>query len=73
MNAKAVERAEAYKSMMNMWAFKDFIENVLKHDRQTALETAIVSSSIEQVQINRGKVLEIDAILSELDSILEAK
>jgi|WetSurMetagenome_2_1015567.scaffolds.fasta_scaffold662027_3 hypothetical protein len=73
MSTKAIERAESYRSMMNTWAFKDFQENILKEHRQQALEVAISASTIEGVQINRGKVLEIDSILSELDSILEAK
>jgi len=67
---KAIERAESYKSMMNTWAWKDFEQNVLKEHRQQALEVAISSSTIEGVQINRGKVLEIDSIFSDLDSII---
>lgn len=73
MNTKAIERAESYRSMMNMWAWKDFQDNVLKDHRQQALEVAITSSAIEGVQLNRGKVLEIDSIFSELDSIVNAK
>lgn len=71
-DSKAIERAESYKSMMNTWAFKDF-EQFLKDERQKALEIGIAASSIEGVQLNRGKVLEIDSILSELDSIVGAK
>ncbi len=72
MSTKAIERAENYKSMMNLWAWKDFIE-IVKDDRQKALEQGIVSSSIEGVQINRGKVIEIDSLLSELDSIVNTR
>lgn len=73
MSTKAIERAESYRAMMNLWSWKDFEQNVLKEHRQQALEVAISSSTIEGVQINRGKVLEVDSIFSELDSIVETR
>lgn len=69
IDTKSIERAESYKSMMNMWAWKDFMES-LKFDRQTALEQAVVASKIEDVNVFRGKVMQLDSIFSELDSIV---
>lgn len=67
--AKAIERANSYRDMMRSWAWKDF-EEILKNERQTALEQAVVCSDIKDVQMYRGIVKCIDSINSELESIL---
>ncbi len=72
MNTKAIERAESYRSMFNMWAWKDFTE-ILRNERQTALEQAVVASKIEDVNVYRGIVRCIDSLMSELDSIVNAQ
>lgn len=71
-DAKAIERSESYKAMMNTWAFKDFVE-IMGHERQTALEQAVVASKIEDVNVYRGIVKCIDSLLSELDSIVSKR
>jgi len=58
--------------MMNTWAWKDF-EEILKNERQTALEQAVVASKIEDVNTYRGVVKCIDSIMSEVDSIVNAR
>lgn len=69
---KAIERANSYRTMMGSWAWKDF-EEILKTERQTALEQAVVASRIEDVNIYRGVVKCIDSINSEIDSITRMK
>lgn len=71
-STKSIERADSYRAMMGSWAWKDF-EDILRNERQVALEQAVVSSKIEDVNIYRGVVKCIDSITSELDSITRIK
>jgi hypothetical protein len=69
---KAIERANSYRDMMRSWAWKDF-EEIMKSERQSALEAAIVSSDIKDVQEKRGFVRCIDSLFSELETVLRAQ
>lgn len=59
------EKAVAYKQMMDTWAWKD-LQLFLDSERQSALELAIVSEEMKDVQINRGKVKAFDSIQSHV-------
>lgn len=69
---KAKEKAQAYKEMMNSWAYKDF-ENTMNDIRSEALEKAIASSSMEEVQVQRGIVKAIDRLKAEAAYVLEMR
>lgn len=71
-DGKAIERANSYRDMMNSWAWKDF-EEIMKSERQAALERGISASDLKDVQINRGFVQCVDSLQSEIESILRAK
>ena len=68
-DTKAIERANAYRQMMDLWAWKDFL-NFIREVRQSSLESAIEMKDISEIQIARGKVKCIDEIFGELDYIL---
>lgn len=67
--AKAVERANSYRQMMELWAWKE-LELFLENERKSALELAIVSEDLKDIQVNRGKVQQLDSIKSHLGYIL---
>lgn len=69
--AKAIERANSYRQMMESWAWKDFSE-VARERRSAALEKALNAVSMDEVQQARGAVRFHDSLMSELDFILEA-
>ena len=64
------QKAVSYQQMMDMWAWKDF-SVFLEEERKSALELAVDSDDIKNVQLNRGKVKQLDAISSHVSSILE--
>ena len=70
LNKREIERANAYRQMMEMWAWKDF-QAFLDEERNSALESAIVLNDISQIQVQRGKVQSLDAIKGQLSYILE--
>ena len=67
--AKAIEKANSYRSMMDTWAFKDF-KSFLDEERKTALQLAIHSDDIKDIQLQRGIVKCLDAIESHLGYVL---
>lgn len=69
---KDIERANSYRQMMSIWAWKDF-EKELETIRQDALEMAIISTDLQQVYIQRGIVKCIDSIKASVGSILEER
>lgn len=69
IDGKAIERANSYRDMMRSWAWKDF-EELMKGERQSALERGISASDLKDVQLNRGFVQCIDSLQAELESIL---
>lgn len=66
---KAIERANSYRQMMDLWAWKDF-ERFLDETRQSALEKGIKTKDSDERNDLRGIVLCIDSIKSELGYIL---
>lgn len=68
--AKAIERANSYRQMMDLWAWKDF-EKYLDETRQNALETGIRTKDNDERNNLRGIVLCVDSIKSELGYILD--
>lgn len=64
-NAAAIERANSYRDMMKMWAWKD-LQNFLDDARITALNHAVASDEIKDIQVQRGIVRAIDAIYSHI-------
>lgn len=66
---KAIERANSYRQMMELWAWKDFFK-FIEDLRREALESAIEKDSIKDVQVQRGIVKAVDKIQSEIDYIL---
>ena len=69
-DAKSIERANSYRQMMDSWAWKDFEANILNAKRIDALEKAIFSTTMEDVQLERGKVKCVDAIKADIGYIL---
>jgi hypothetical protein len=63
------ERGSAYRDMVGTWAWRDFM-NILNDIRASSLENAIISSNMENIQVERGKVQCIDTIKNEVDYIL---
>lgn len=72
LDQKAKEKAQAYKEMMNSWAWKDHM-NFMDEMRREALEKAIATSSMEEVQVQRGIVKAIDRLKGEADYVLEMR
>lgn len=70
--AQKIERANLYRTMMESWAWKDFME-IVNHERQNALEQAIIAPKTEDVLMFRGFVKCIDSILSEIDSAVNGR
>lgn len=68
--AQSIEKANAYRQMMESWAWKDFEKNILDAKRLDALEAGISSSTMDAVQMERGKVKCVDAIKADLHFIL---
>lgn len=64
------EKAASYRHMMESWPWKDFWKFV-EDTRAQALESAIVSDDLKEIQMWRGYVRSIDAIKSQLDYVLE--
>ncbi len=62
---KEQERSISYKQMMELWAWKDF-QLFLDSERQMALELAINSEDLKDIQLNRGKVKQLDSISAHL-------
>lgn len=69
-NDQAIERANAYREMMQSWAWKDYCK-ILNTTRMDALEKAVVSKTMEEVQVQRGIVKAIDLITGEISFIME--
>jgi len=67
-NEKEIERANSYRDMMNLWAFKDLYSEI-EEIRKVSLESAISSATIESVYEARGKVKGIDQLLSTIEHI----
>lgn len=67
-----IQKASSYRDMMNMWAWSDF-QSFLMRERESALEFGINADDQKEVQMNRGKVRQLDAIQAELGFILGAK
>lgn len=65
------EKKNSYIDMVRFDAWRDF-EMFLDNERSTALELGINSSDIKDVQVNRGKVQQIDAIKAHIGYILES-
>lgn len=68
--AQAIEKANSYRDMLKLWAWKDLYMTI-QEIRKSALEQAVFSNEIENVQVQRGKVKAIDEILGSIDFILE--
>lgn len=68
-DAKAIERANSYRMMMDQWAWKDF-DLIMDDTRKNALEKAVFASSMEEVQIQRGIVKCIDSLKNDVGFIL---
>lgn len=69
-DSKSIERANSYRQMMSVWAWTDF-SILLDTIRQDALESAINSTDLTQVYIQRGIVKCVDKIRGEIGFILE--
>lgn len=70
---RAIERANSYREMMDLWAWKDF-QSILKQHRSSAIQsiTSFDASSANLCQVGeiRGALKELDQIEFELSSIL---
>lgn len=64
-NKAAIERANAYRQMFEMWAWKDF-KGILDELRKDALNSAIYASNMDEIHGQRGAVKILDRIESEL-------
>lgn len=62
-------KANLYREMMRSEAWQDF-DLFLMNERTTALELGINSSDIKDVQLNRGKVQQIDAIKNHMGYVI---
>ena len=69
--AKAIERANSYRQMMDLWAWKD-LQSFLESTRTAALESAVISDEIKDIQMWRGYVKCLDSINSHIGYILGA-
>lgn len=69
--SKAIEKANSYRQMMEFWAWKDF-ELFLQEQRRTALEMAVNSDELKDIQVQRGIVKCLNAIENHLGYILSA-
>lgn len=69
MTSINIEKANSYRMMFESWPWKDF-EAFLDAERMSALELGINSSDIKDVQLNRGKVQQIDSIKSHLGYVI---
>lgn len=70
--ARAIERANSYRQMFETFAWKDF-ELFLKEQRRTALEMAVNSDELKDIQVQRGIVRCLNEIESHIGYILSAK
>jgi hypothetical protein len=70
-DAKRIERSNAYRQMMDLWAWKDFQLNVLDETRREALEAAIISEELKDIQVQRGIVKGVDSIMAQVDFIVD--
>ncbi len=64
-NAAAIEKANSYRMMMELWAWKDF-QKFLNDERSLALESLLMKES----DIDRGRVRQIDSIKAQLAYIV---
>lgn len=73
-NKKEIERANAYRDMMNMWAWKDFMR-VLENQREAIINDFVSSldSEVLYVGILKGKMQQIDSIKLEVGYIVRER
>jgi len=64
-----VLKSNAYRDMMNSWAWKDF-EKFLEETRISSLESAVVCDEVKDIQLWRGYVKCLDSIKSHLGYVL---
>lgn len=67
--AQAIERANAYRTMLQSWTWKDF-DKFLSDTRQSALEKGIHVKDSDERNAQRGIVICIDSIRAEIDYII---
>ena len=75
-DAKAIERANAYRQMCQMWAWKDLMKIVEDVKEETvSREDSYATKDLSLVLIaeDRGIRRGLNRLLSEVDSILEYK
>lgn len=70
--AASIEKANAYRQMMELWAWKDY-QRFLDEMRKSALEMAINSEDLKDIQVQRGIVRACDSITAELGYVLGAR
>lgn len=70
--SEAQELASGYRSMMEGYAWKHF-KAFLDNERMTALEMAINSDELKDIQLQRGIVKGLNSIESHIGYILEAR
>lgn len=76
---KAIERANAYREMMSLWAWKDFVENVIGEIRNQSIKqfddipTSDLASGAVYVAEARGIRKGLTKALDEVGYILEAR
>jgi len=74
--AKAVEKANSYREMCRLWAWKDLINSIDEIKKESVTRTDSYSTkdlSLVLIAEDRGIRKGLDRLLAEVDSILEYK
>lgn len=70
---KAIERANAYRDMMNMWAWKDLMvifEGIKNQAFNVVDNTSIEELTVSKIAEAKGIRKGLDALISEINMIL---
>lgn len=70
-NAAAIERANAYRDMTRLWAWKDLMARV-EAEKKSKLDTLMTQKGTENLDFTRGFVSAINFLESEL-GLVQAK